>query len=45
MKYKDKEVEIIKDYGNWVLVQYPEGYKEGLQKQDLGLVRNMKEKK
>ena len=38
MKYNGKEIKIIKDYGNWVLVQYPEGYKEGINKHDLGLV-------
>ena len=38
MRYNGKEVDIIKDYGNWILVQHPKGYKEGINKQDLGLV-------
>ena len=42
MIYNGQEIKILKDYGNWILVQYPEGYKEGIQKQDLGLVKNMK---
>lgn len=39
MKYKGKEVKFIKDYGNWILIEHTEGYKEGIQKHDLGLVR------
>ena len=38
MKYKGKEVKVIKDYGNWILVQHKEGYKEGIHKQELGLI-------
>lgn len=38
MKYKGKDVKFIKDYGNWILVQHPKGYKEGINKHDLGLV-------
>ena len=38
MKYNGKEVKIIKDYGTWVLFEHPEGFKEGINKQDLGLV-------
>lgn len=38
MKYNGKEVKIIKDYGNWILVEHEEGFKEGINKQDLGLV-------
>ena len=38
MKYNGKEIKILKDYGNWVLVQYSEGYKEGINKQELGLI-------
>ena len=45
MIYNGKEVKILKDYGNWILIQHPEGFKEGVQKQDLGLVRNIKEEK
>ena len=37
--YTGKQVKVLKDYGNWVLVQYPAGYKEGINKQDLGLVK------
>lgn len=38
MKYNGKEVKILKDYGNWILIETQEGFKEGINKQDLGLV-------
>lgn len=39
MKYKGKEVKFIKDYGNWILVENEEGWKEGIHKHDLGLIK------
>lgn len=45
MRYNGKEVEFIKDYGNWILIKYPEGFKEGVNKQDLGLIREREYKK
>ena len=35
---KDKIKKIIKDYGNWVLVETKLGFKEGINKHELGLV-------
>lgn len=39
MKYEGKELKFIKDYGTWVLFEHPEGYKEGIHKHSLGLVK------
>ena len=36
---KDRIKRIIKDYGNWLLVENTHGFKEGIQKYELGLVR------
>ena len=37
-----KRLKILKDYGSWVLVQHPEGFKEGIHKQEMGLVKKRK---
>ena len=39
MKYKNKEVKIIQEYTNFILVEHPEGYRECINKQDLGLIK------
>ncbi len=36
---RDRIRKVIKDYGNWVLVETIQGWKEGIQKHELGLVR------
>lgn len=40
MIYDGKRIKILKDYGNWVLVETESGYKEGINKHDLGLVKS-----
>ena len=39
MNYNGKKLKFIKDYGSWMLFEHPEGYKEGIHKHDLGLIR------
>ena len=37
--YTYKEVKFIKEYSNFILIEHPEGYKECINKQDLGIVK------
>ena len=39
MKYKGKELKLIQEYNNFVLVEHPEGYRECISKHDLGLIK------
>lgn len=39
MEYKGKEVKLIQEYNNFVLVEHPEGYRECISKHDLGLIK------
>lgn len=39
--YKKKEVKLIKEYTNFILVEHPEGYRECINKQELGLIKEM----
>lgn len=37
--YKAKEVKFIKEYKNFILIEHPEGYRECMNKHDLGLIK------
>lgn len=37
--YEGKKLKFIKDYGNWILFEDEHGFKEGIHKHDLGLIR------
>jgi len=40
MKIKGKEARIVKNYENWILIEYIDtGIKEGIHKHDLGLIK------
>lgn len=39
--YTEKEVKLIKEYTNFILVEHPEGYRECINKQDLGLIKEV----
>ena len=39
MKYNGKEMKFIKDYGSWILFEDENGFKEGIHKHDLGLIK------
>ena len=39
--YKAKEVKFIKEYTNFILIEHPEGYRECINKQDLGLIQEV----
>ena len=39
--YKEKEVKLIKEYTNFILIEHPEGYRECINKQDLGLTQEI----
>lgn len=36
---KQKDVKVIKEYENFILIEHPEGYRECMNKQDLGMVK------
>jgi len=39
MKINGKEVKILKEYSNFILVEHRAGYKEYISKHDLGLIK------
>jgi len=39
--YKEKEVKLIKEYTNFILIEHPEGYRECINKQDLGVIKEL----
>lgn len=41
MNYKGKEVKIIQEYKDFVLVEHKEGYRECINKHDLGLIKEV----
>ena len=41
MNYKGKEVKVIQEYSNFVLVEHPEGYRECISNHDLGLIKEV----
>ena len=43
MKINGKEMKLIKDYGQWILFKDKKGVKEGIHKQELGLVKEVVE--
>lgn len=45
MKINEKEVKIIKEYENFILVEFPAGYRECINKFDIIKHRNEKKKR
>lgn len=43
--YEGKKLKFIKDYGNWILFEDEHGFKEGIHKHDLGLIKPREFKK
>lgn len=41
MKYNGKEVKVIQEYKDFVLVEHPEGYRECISKYELGLLKEV----
>ncbi len=39
IEYQGKKLKFIKDYGNWILFENDYGWKEGINKHDLGLIK------
>ena len=39
MIYNGRKYKFIKDYGNWILFVDEYGFKEGIHKHDLGLIK------
>lgn len=37
--YTEKEVKIIQEYTNFILVEHPEGYRECINRQELGMIK------
>lgn len=45
LKKIQKDVKVIKEYNNFILVEHPEGFKECINKQELGMVTETKVEK
>ena len=41
MNYKGKEVKVIQEYKDFVLVEHKEGYRECISKHELGLLKEV----
>ena len=41
MKYKGKEVKIIQEYENFVLIEHEKGYRECVSRHELGLIKEI----
>ncbi len=41
MKYNGKEVKVIQEYNDFVLVEHKEGYRECISKHELGLIKEV----